>query len=358
MLSLNVAQSISCTEDNVKNPYNVICTLFSGRFVRDRFNILNQYSNFRWIDSVDKVPEPIDTPIKELIDKRANELLGKSITVQWSGGVDSTTVLLSLIKNGISKEDLLIFYDTNSMTEYPKLYLWLKDQGYNMKQIKKWRKELSNTQTDIITNGWCADQLYGSIFFHEGYRDYFSPLPEFLMSISFPFGDLTKEEAHNYAQIYKDAAKQSIDVDLSIAAELGWYINFSLKWTWVSAFNDLFLLDTPSANKTQCFFNTDYFQAWAIGNYKNIAKFNIYGENARYYKQPFKEYCNEVFPDDDYLNNKTKFPSWNAATAVTTSEPLRITIKNNEGYEIVNFPVRVNPPNIDDLSRIFTKYKK
>lgn len=356
MLKLDVAQSLYESLDTENNPFNVACTLFAGRLVRDRFSSLHQYSTYNWIDAKDPVPEIVTTPIAELIDQRAQDFVNHSVTVQWSGGVDSTTILLALIKNGIHKDDLQICYDIATLSEYPKLYLWLKDNHYNLKQVDKWRKYLGHVDTDLITNGWCADQLFGSIFFHDLPGQYFTPIKEFLFDFSYPFGKLSEQEAEEYAHIYKESAKEGLGIDLNIAAELGWYINFSLKWTWVSTFNTLFLLNTPNMFKTKCFFNTPYFQGWSLGNFNNIATNNIYGKKARFYKKELKEYCYTVFPDGDYLNNKTKFPSWNSALS-NAKDNIRIAVKDNEGYSAITFNAQQGEFT-DMIARFFTKYKK
>ena len=358
-MSLIVAQSIPCYEEEETTPFGIACALFAGHLVRDRFNNLNQYSQFNWVQTVDSVPLPISTPLPDLLDQRANELLGQSITVQWSGGVDSTSLLLSLIKNGISKQDLLIFYDDNSVKEYPKLYYWLIDQGYDIRKVKNWRRDLGNTQTDIITNGWCADQLFGSIFFHEQADKYHYALGDFLKTIKFTNGFLTQDQLDLAIQAYTEAAQKTFGIELSIAAELGWFINFCLKWTWVSTFNELFLLGTKAEKKTQVFYNTPYFQGWSLGNFPHIKESNIYGKNTLKYKYQLKKYCNEIFPDEDYLNNKTKHPSWNAALTSAVTTESRIAVKTDEGYEVLNFPLLAPKGfKVNFMDQFFTKFKK
>lgn len=360
MPKVDVIQSLPCYLDNEKSPYGIACLLFTGRIVRDRFNKLNAYSQFNWIDTVDPIIEPSSTPIAELMDKRAVELIKKgSITVQWSGGVDSSALLLALIKNGIAKEDLLIFYDQHSISEYPKLFNWLVENKYSLKEITKWKKELTNTDTSIITNGWCADQLFGSMFFKEGYRQYFLNIPDFLSSIQFSFGKLDYATCQEYTNIYKDAAKSLFNLDLSIAAELGWFINFTMKWTWVSAFNELYLINTKNMRKTHVFYNTDYFQAWALNNFNEIKQHNVYGKKAQYYKQPLKEYCNSIFKDDDFLLNKSKVPSWNASQTTNKERIPYIVIKKDKGYDLLSVPFTLNPGKFEALPyTFFTSYKK
>lgn len=358
-LKIDVAQSIPVFMDNERTPYGIACILFASRLARDRFNVLNHFSTFNWIDSVDPIPTPIETPIADLMDKRALEFSGKSIALQWSGGVDSTALLLSFIKNGFSKEDLVIFYDKNSIEEYPKLHSWLQEQGYNLQLVKSWQKALASTEADVIINGWCADQLFGSMFFHKAHDKYFYTIEELLASLSFPFGVLTESEIKDFSKVYKDMGKKLFGFDINLASQFGWLTNFCLKWTWVSTYNDLFLLETPAYGKTHCFYNTEYFQAWSLGNFPNIEKFNIYGKDTLYYKKELKEYCNSIFPDPDFLENKTKVPSWNASISTKTQIDYRLVIKTNNGYDIFYVPIVKNGNSNTTLyEALFTKYKK
>ena len=100
---VDVIQSLPCFLDDETSPFGIANILFCGRLVRDRFNVLNQYSKVNWLDTTDSIPEPVETPIADLMDQRANELIAQgSVGVQWSGGVDSTSLLLALIRNGSS----------------------------------------------------------------------------------------------------------------------------------------------------------------------------------------------------------------------------------------------------------------
>lgn len=359
MSKLIVAQSFPCTLDSTTTPFGIACGLFSGRLVRDRFNVLNQYSKLNWIDTVDPIPEIETRPLSKLMDQRAQELIAKgSITVQWSGGVDSTSLLLALIKNGIKKDNLVIYGDSYTVEEYPKLFCWLRDQGYNLHTVWQWRKELSNAQTDIITNGWCADQLFGSVFFHNFPEKYFTPVEELIKDFDFLGSNATEGEAVFASEVFKKYAKDVFNLELSTAAQLGWFINFTLKWTWVSTFNELYLANTPNKFKTYVFYNTPYFQGWSLGNYSKISNFNIYGKDASQYKRELKEYCNSVFPDPDYLANKTKKPSWNATQSSVMYEKMRIVVKTDNKIEILNVPQQFI--NFSELyrSNFFTKFYK
>lgn len=342
------------------SPYDFVAQVFCDRFVRDRFNVLNQYSSINWGSTVDAIPSGSVKSISDIMDERAVELISKgSIAAQWSGGVDSTALLLALIKNGISKEDLVICYDSNSIEEYPKLYNWLKENGWNLKECSNWYKELSTIDTNLITNGWCADQLFGSVFFYSAPEYYSYSIPDFLSKATLTYGKLTEDQITEHTEVYQKYAKNVFNLDLNIAAELGWFINFVMKWSWVSKYNDLWLLTTKNKNKTKVFYDTQDFQNWSLGNFQDIKEHNIYGEDTRFYKKPLKEYCNSIFPDERFLLEKGKQPSWNAKMNSTMYASRKIILETTAGYEVHNLEEAFKNGRQDEaINQIFTSIKK
>lgn len=336
---LNI-QSLAIHKPKV-NPYDIFVGTIAGLYVRDRFNVLNKYSVINWADRVDPIPTKSDTSLTDIIDKRACDLIAQgSIAAQWSGGVDSTTMVLALMKNGVSKEDLVILHDSASVEEYPEFYKKFKGEGWNFKEVKSWIPTLSNIDTNVITNGWCADQLFGSVFFHTDPSVYFTPIQELIQNQSVQGVSCTADQCAELYEAIHDYGKNTFDVDLQIAAELGWFINFTCKWTWVSTFNELMLVGTKNQKKTQCFYETLPFQEWSVGNFEEIAKHNIYDpDKAEYYKRPLKEYCQEVFKDEHYFQTKTKVPSWGIRGVMQKATTYNRVVKTTEKYYIFKYPI-------------------
>ena len=360
MSKLIVGQSIPMHTEIGTTPFGIACTYFSGKVVRDRFGFLNQFSSYNWTDKTDPIPQAKDHSLTDLMDARACQFLGKSVAAQWSGGVDSTALLLALIKNGISKEDLVILYDTNSIDEYPKLYKWLEEQKYNLKLVTNWKKDLSTVDTDLITNGWCADQLFGSVFFHQFPNKYSFSIQELMRTTNPLSGTLTTEQMHTAEDIYVEYARKLFNIDLTTAAELGWFINFIMKWTWVSTYNELYLVGTKNMLKTKVFYDTIPFQEWSVNNFRNIKNTNIYGKDASKYKKELKEYIYDVFKDEEFLIKKAKTPSWNnQVSRLTKIFQDSIVMKTETEYKILDLPVVLNPrfPSIN-IDTLFTKFKK
>lgn len=324
-----------------KNPYAVGIALFSGRYCRDRFNVLNKYCDINWIDTVDPIPERTDRPISDFMNERAVELIKKgSVAVQWSGGVDSTALTTALMQNGIDPQDLEILYDDTSVKEYPWFYETYS-KNWNFKKVDDWYKELGNNSADFIVNGWCADQLFGSVFFHEHSGLYMKPIEHFskiLTGISF-----TKDEQTKIIEEFKSYGKNILDVELNTLADLGWFINFTCKWTYVSAFNNLYLSDTKNRSKTLVFYDTPGFQSWSLSNFENVSKINIYDpEHPEEYKKALKKYVYSFTKDEDFLKNKGKNPSWNSMNNSTMYRSDRVIVKSTKGYTYYYFKNRAS----------------
>lgn len=320
-----------------KNPYEVIMGIFSGRYCRDRFNVLNKYSRIPWIETIDPIPERTDKPISDFMDERAVELVKKgSIAVQWSGGVDSTALTVALMKNGIKPQDLEILCDDTSIEEYPEFYeKYSKD--WNFKKVKDWYQELGNNSADVIVNGWCADQLFGSVYFFNAPDDYMKPLEHFPSALNGVTDKFTNEEIEKISEVYKKYGRDLLGIELKTMADLGWFINFTCKWTYVSAFNELYLLDTKNRHKTEVFYNTPGFESWSLSNYENVSKVNIYDpEHPENYKRVLKEYSYEFTKDENFLRTKGKKPSWNGQNNATMYRSRKVIVKTTSQFIYFN----------------------
>lgn len=77
------------------------------------------------------------------------------------------------------------------------------------------------------------------------------------------------------------------------------------------------------------------------------------------YKRPLKEYCQTVFKDDDFLQNKSKKPSWNASQNRTMHNKTWIVLKTNKGYDVYDAPAKFRYTNAQEfINEIFTRYSK
>jgi hypothetical protein len=278
---------------------------------------------------VSRLPQFTNLNLNEIYDRRALEIFdvarqtNRNIVIQWSGGVDSTSMLVSFLKN-LSRADqeiITVALSTNSLVENPNFY-----QKYISKKLKiiNWLDvDVSNEFLDrnIILHGDPANCLYG---------------PSGMM-----YSNLAKDGRHLEPwKQHKDSIIQSIDRQIPIypgSVKIGkWYVdkvssvidelsfdgvNTVCDWWWWQYFNFKWYGSIirplawcrknyfkPISKENYKFFshNTFYaaqeFQDWS---YTNL--YRLIGKNpSDSYKPEVKKYILD-FDNDRIYHDKKKF---------------------------------------------------
>ena len=272
-------------------------------FLPDRFNYLNKFSY--WKLSGHDTPFPKKNYIgnfSDLMYKRGEDLVNKAkssgcnLYVLWSGGVDSTAVVLSILASlGEDKSILKIIHTNSSIDEYYKFYLFLKntakldlinvhidDLGYISSEFAK---------TNYLITGFPADQLFGSIVNQEAIIPFNA---DWRLFIKKDKAIQQFEEAFTY-----------YNLPITQFNQFTWFMNFSCKWNIVNyLLPDIF--GYPAGN-TINFFNTQEFQDWSVSNFDKLHKYDQ--KDSVHYKLELKQFINKNFNDNDYFVNKGKFGS-------------------------------------------------
>lgn len=330
-----------------------------GKFAVDRFGFLNKYSPIRTFEYNNTVPNgnTFETDLGILIDRRAEEIVNsteKNIVVLYSGGVDSTTITIAFHKALKKDKNRLIIYTTpESYYENPEFTHKLPSLGHRVIVDTKYDfyKVFGELDRDsIIVSGWCADQLFGSY-----------------ANISYPFfyNDPWKEGAiktlecrhidprpyFDSLEILDDIVKSCMKYPIEQFCEFVWWINFSMKWTYVT---HVFQLECPFENirnNTLAYFDTPYFEDWCIWHYPQIRKNNPI-LNKSIYKLPMKKYIEDFTHDSDYTKNKGKVSSWNCQYDNGVMKG-RFPVLDTEGFK--EYPCQEK----QDRTRIFIEnYRK
>lgn len=293
----------------------LITSILVNRQLRDRFDVLNKYSNVRWASGSDPVPTPIATPMVDLLDEHATSVIqqydgdvSKPMVVLWSGGVDSTTIICALLKNGAKNVKVLCSKD--SIEEYP----WFFENV-----VKKLPYTVSATvPTDMrtipasaIVTGWCADQLFGSNVHLRNLGTYNCSVQEGVLwhwKRSHPGGVLAQSALDTVdARINELGTKLGVKIEQF--CEFAWLVNFAIKWTLVRDGLKFDLFGSVNQGKGIAFFDHQPFCNWAIGRFDGLRERNV-NKEVRYYKRAFKEYIYDYTKDADYLQKKGKENSW------------------------------------------------
>jgi len=320
-MSQRLFKAASCLHVNPpRDPLNLATNLNSNIIIRDPFDMLNKYSEIRMMPGAEEIPTPFGdsfncVTIAELIDARAHEIVSKyqRIAVLYSGGVDSTTVMVSLLKALPSNETdrLIVVYDETSIQENP--VFWRDYITKTKCEFVEIHDHITLTirelDCDVIVSGWCADQLFGSDL-HVNNHDLFNVpwldgLKEtYLRNKGILLSDRTLSTVNC---LYADYAK-TFDIKLDQFCEFAWMINWSFKFSYLRDELNLRLAYSKNANKGLAFFGTMDFRRWSLTRYPKIKDHCGY-KDSLYYKVPLKTYIIEYNQDAKYYKQKNKVGS-------------------------------------------------
>lgn len=295
---------ITTSFGTTKSPYRndtdalaVYCRKTDFSMLRDRFGYLNQFSMFDIVDGNDVFPETSNTDtFSALMHKRALELLDliknsdRNLYIMWSGGVDSTAVVLSVLLNFPKSmySRVKIVHTKFSIVEYTKFYEYMKTvKGLELIEIGAYAlgKYCANiAETDYLITGFPADQLFGSIINQKDELhhtdDWRSFIPE------------NKEAIKQF-----EAAFQHYNLPITQLGQFLWFCNFAFKWDFVVNF----IPQYAGRNNNLClpFFQPKYFQDWSVSNFDILHRYDQ--KDDEHYKIQIKEFIHANFPDDEYL---------------------------------------------------------
>lgn len=305
------------------NPIYLKTCEFFGATLIDRSECLDTGIPFQIIDPINKLSKT-EKSFEDICAKRASEITqdtssGKDIRVLWSGGIDSTVALISLIKNLKNKDQLSrlkVLLSEESINEFSSFY---KDEIKNRIEYKLIKSNIFDYINDdeIYVTGEHGDQLFGSdklkyaVITEEAYRPYEDVLEYF---ISRKLG--TEKHTREIIEYLNPQLKNS-PINIQSYYDYLWWMNFSLKWQNVSL-RLIAGLDKSHEilNKNFFhFFQSIDFQNWSISNHDKKIK-----KEWNSYKYIAKEYIYSFHKNFDYLINKEKEPS------------LKEVLVSNEGF--------------------------
>ena len=289
----------------------------------------------------------IDYNFAELCEKRARWLLDHAIStnrklaIMYSGGVDSTLIMVSLLKIATDKElneNVLVILSQNSIMENPKFY-----REYILKRCKLessyvFHAYLGNDKY-VVVNGECGDQLFGSaingpLIKDRGYDFVFAP-PDTNKII-----DLFNAQAQDYDASEKiittlNKVVAAAPVKIETLYHYFWWINFALKWQSVYArsigYTDARYQTTVKAEENFfTFFNTPEMQLWSMNNIDKLIK-----DTWKSYKYICKDIIYDFNGDEDYRDNKLKVGS---LQTIVATKPIAKAIGSDWKFYMDEYP--------------------
>jgi len=263
---------------------------------------------------------PFSRSYEEICDDRAREILGNAerlgitIYVLYSGGIDSTCLLVSLLKQATpeQKRNVVVLLSRESIYENPRFYeehirgkLRVESSVTFANLLGGDDMLLSAEHNDMVMGSDKVGQMmarFGSDAIHRPYdRDLLTGM--FAAALD---GDT--EAANFYLDLFeriRDVAPVPIDTNFDFL----WWVNFAIKWQACYAY---IVMLTPLKNTGRItrdyldtrfisFFNTDEFQLWSMNNLDKRIK-----DTWKSYKWVAKEIIYDYTKDAEYRDNKVK----------------------------------------------------
>lgn len=269
---------------------------------------------------------PETRSFEELMLYRAEELWrwieddGREAVIWWSGGIDSTGLLVAMLRTSTPTRMQLvkIGFNDRSIKEYPKFYDEVVKKLPSEFISHNDGREIDLTRLHI--SGEIGDQLFGADMvracFGKGgksfigrqhfegnafkpWRDTISPFAHAHLS--------TREWADYHPQVMEiyEQLCAAAPIEIVTVFDFWWWMNFNLKFTHVSNRIQLGSIDSALARKRiMAFFDTEYFQKWSVANHDKKIK-----DTWKSYKWPLKQFVFDWNKDREWFTHKTKVES-------------------------------------------------
>ena len=282
---------------------------FFGATLIDRTGTLESGFDFKIIDQLPA--QKSDHSFADACTLRARHILAHStglLHVLWSGGIDSTLALVSLIDVCRQEEQLhrlKVTLSQESINEYPTFFKDVIEGQINYRLITDTIFE-SVAPSDVIVTGEHGDQLFGSdkLKYTILSGDAFTPYEQIL---DFVIARKLGTDRHTTSIIdYLNPLVARAPVPVISLYDYLWWLNFSLKWQTVSM-RLVHGLGRAAADLEQTvfhFYKSTAFQQWSLSHHDQKIKAEWSS-----YKYVAKELIYQFHADEHYLLHKEKEPS-------------------------------------------------
>ena len=235
------------------------------------------------------------------------------IAVFYSGGIDSTLVLVSFAKlfGSELKDRVKVFLSPESIRENPNFYHSFIRRNCRMESSERFASLFDGSH--IVVSGEHNDQLFGSdvvgnLGRYEPFEAMMAPYTRDSIVRLLGLTGMNAAAAHIWFELI-DAHARRAPCAVKTVFEFFWWLNFVFKWQCV--YFRLPLRCDPAQQKNinaafldtyyQVFYNTPDFQKWSMANPDLKVQ-----DSWRTYKFPAKRLIYEFNRDEHYFRYKTK----------------------------------------------------
>lgn len=278
----------------------------------------------------------------EICLNRAEELVNKNkmIHLYWSGGIDSTCALVSILQVLKDYDQLIITMEPRSIDEYSWFYeTYIKNKKHIMSNRFAFRI-LPPPDDKILITGGHGDQIFGNYLAFKHMDKLYRPWKElFDYEEYFEFKSSTgrktlgrHKQARVFLQDHIDNFLAKSPFDIKTIFDFYWWLSFVIEWqtTDFASFCYTENYMPKHVDNTYSFFNTDDFQRWSMVNHDLKIK-----NTEESYKFTTKEFIYKFTGDADYRDHKKKESSGNPFSSNDKSiNTVEIITKRNREKDV------------------------
>ena len=330
--STMVKQPISYRPEGIKNIYGQYW-LVIGDYVAGLHDVRPRLGTFTnpWsaVGNTIFAPPPIravNDSLNDLLDQRATELLAtqRKLAVMWSGGIDSTCVLVALLKHLQHQDQLVVYMTDVSIAENPEFYKNFLENKIECRNTNDLDISEEFLNSHVLLHGDPGDCIYcpSMMMYKHLIPDNRHLLPWRSNRNLIAEGiDRYRTRADRtgvwlvpgFANWYVNKVSDNIEevglYEINTIADWWWWHYFNLKWEF-SIMRPFYIKrkNQRSTISSKCFqsyvnttfYNTEYFQNWS---YTNLP--SLYFDHKKH-KIDAKRYIFDFDHNEVYLNTKTK----------------------------------------------------
>ena len=305
---------------------------------------------------------------QEISDRRACEIeqqisiKNKSLVVFWSGGIDSTNIVVAILKNfkKINLGQVLIALNWASVVENPNFYQNHIIKNFTCVDVDIITKKIVNHDQYLAVGGTCGDMLHQGCI--PNIEQTMSVSDSHLFSRSWQqdpdklinyFSLLTKNK--KFATLYYEKISEnilSVDIPIKTYFDFIWWAGFNYEWhsqfilQWLH-WSRLMGLSWQAHQEKFCgWYTTEDYQLWAMTSNISGIKF---GAGAADLKQTPKNYIYEYTQDQWYKNYKTKLMS---RSRRVPTDPLGTVFAITDTFD----SVYIDDCNLDQIKQDLIKF--
>lgn len=251
----------------------------------------------------------------ELVD--LSKKLDKPITIFYSGGIDSTTVLTSFMRvldKHELKNRIRVALTRESISENVHFYHNHIRRNCTMISSENYSNMMDGSS--ILLGGEQNDQLFGSDILGKIYKFFDSEKLHEKYSREFIVGwfnrFIPEDQANVWFNVLDEQIQKSAPCEVYSNFHFFWWYNFCFKWQFV--FFRMLAFTNPSSrhlinsnfidNYYHHFFSSQDFQKWSMTNHDKKLM-----SDWRSYKWESKKFIYDYNKDESYRDNKVKIGS-------------------------------------------------